>query len=71
MSELGEIGVPNAIVMNTLGTPLLGVSIILFALTLYAGLEKTRISQAASAFARANRIDRIPSLDRISAQNLE
>jgi len=49
MSELGETGAPNAIVMNTLGTPLLGVSILMFALSLYACLEKTRSSQAASA----------------------
>ena len=45
-SELGEIGAPNAIVMNTLGTPILGVSVILFSLALKQVLERTRTSQS-------------------------
>ena len=44
LSELGEIGAPNAIVMNTLGTPILGVSVVLFSLALNQVLERTRIS---------------------------
>jgi hypothetical membrane protein len=48
MSELGEAGSQNAVVMNTLGTPLLGASIILFALALKIGLEKIRATQYGS-----------------------
>lgn len=44
LSELGETGAPNAIVMNTLGTPILGVSVILFSLALNQALERTRTS---------------------------
>lgn len=40
MSELGEVGGPNAIIMNTIGFPLLGFLLIAFAIGLHRGINK-------------------------------
>jgi len=40
MSELGEVGEPNAIVMNTMGFPLLGLLLIAFAIGLHRGISE-------------------------------
>ncbi|MFX0196338.1 MAG: DUF998 domain-containing protein [Candidatus Hodarchaeota archaeon] len=40
MSELGEVGGPNAIMMNTIGFPLLGFLLIAFAIGLHRGLSE-------------------------------
>lgn len=40
MSELGEVGGPNAIVMNTIGFPLLGLLLIAFAIGLHRGISE-------------------------------
>lgn len=39
MSELGSVGAPHAVVMNTVGFPLLGILLMTFALGLYRGLR--------------------------------
>ncbi|MDD2777281.1 MAG: DUF998 domain-containing protein [Methanocellales archaeon] len=40
MSELGEVGGPNAIIMNTIGFMLLGVLMIAFSLGLHRGIKE-------------------------------
>ena len=40
ISELGGVGAPNAVIMNTAGFALTGILIIVFALGLYYGLDK-------------------------------
>ena len=44
MSELGSVGAPHAIVMNTLGFPLLGLILVAFSIALYRGIKKGRAS---------------------------
>jgi len=49
MSELGAAGTPNAMIMNILGFPLLGLLIIAFALGLHRGIKAGRWSKVGSA----------------------
>lgn len=54
MSELGEVGGPNAIIMNTVGFMLLGVLIIAFAFGLHRGInEGSKIGPALIAMSGA------------------
>ncbi len=49
MSELGEVGGPNAIIMNTAGFMLLGVLIIAFAFGLHRGINEGKGSKIGPA----------------------
>jgi len=49
MSELGEVGAPNAIIMNTVGFPLLGLLMIAFAFGLHRGISEGRGSKTGPA----------------------
>lgn len=40
MSELGEVGGPNAFIMNTIGFPLLGLLLVAFAFGLHRGISE-------------------------------
>ncbi len=54
MSELGEVGGPNAIIMNTVGFILLGALMIAFSLGLYRGIkEGSKIGPASIAMSGA------------------
>lgn len=47
MSELGEVGAPNAIIMNTLGFPILGLFLIAFAFGLHHDTNRGKGSKIA------------------------
>ena len=49
MSELGEVGAPNAIIMNTAGFPLLGLLMIAFAFGLHRGISEGKGSKIGPA----------------------
>ena len=49
MSELGEVGAPNAIIMNTAGFPLLGLLMIAFAFGLHRGISQGKGSKIGPA----------------------
>ena len=49
MSELGEVGDPNAIIMNTVGFPLSGLLLITFAFGLHRGLSESEGSRIGPA----------------------
>ena len=50
MSELGSVGSPYALMMNTAGLPLLGILIMAFAIGLRRGLRKSRSARLGTFF---------------------
>jgi hypothetical membrane protein len=49
MSELGSVGAPYAVIINTLGFPLLGLFMIAFSIGIDRGIERNRASKVGPA----------------------
>lgn len=49
MSELGSVGAPYAVIINTLGFPLLGLFLIVFSIGIDRGIERNRASKIGPA----------------------
>jgi len=54
MSELGEVGAPNALVMNTAGLTLLGLLMVAFAFGLHRGISEGKGSKVGPALIAAS-----------------